>query len=88
MAVHAALLSDSNTRPSVGYLTSARAVELNVVQLDTVQGDLDIVVRRLSATDTSVLYEFAVSAGEELVARGRATVVLDAGFLQCHGAFV
>lgn len=81
MAVHAALLSDSNARPAVGYLTSARAVELHVERLDDVRHDLDILVERLSATDTSVLYDFSVSAGEQLLAHGRATVVFDAGEL-------
>jgi predicted hotdog family 3-hydroxylacyl-ACP dehydratase len=82
MAVHAALLNGSNSRPAVGYLTSARAVEMHVEQLDDMQDDLDIVVERLSATDTSVLYDFSVSAGEQLLARGRATVVLDAAALE------
>jgi predicted hotdog family 3-hydroxylacyl-ACP dehydratase len=65
-------------RPTAGYLTSARAVQLHVARLDDIDADLDIEVERLSDAQTSVLYRFSVSAGGKLLATGRAAVVLDA----------
>lgn len=93
MAVHAALLfeaaksgaanavdkqSDANARPASGLLTSARAVELHVARLDDVIDDLLIEARRLSGDAVSVLYSFTISAAHNLLASGRAAVVLDA----------
>ncbi|HSB95255.1 MAG TPA: hypothetical protein VLC91_02335 [Spongiibacteraceae bacterium] len=88
MAVHSALLLENiedekiaahtATRPAAGYLTSARAVQLQVARLDDITADLDIEVERLSGADSSVLYGFTVSAAGKLLASGRAAVVLDA----------
>jgi len=66
------------TRPAAGYLTSARAVQLQIARLDDIAADLDIDVERLSGADTSVLYGFTVSAAGKLLVSGRAAVVLDA----------
>lgn len=82
MAVHAALLAeaggDAARRPAAGFLASARAVQLAVSRLDDIAADLDIEVERLSGTADSVLYRFAVSAAGQLLASGRAAVMLDA----------
>jgi predicted hotdog family 3-hydroxylacyl-ACP dehydratase len=83
MAVHAALLAETAAdiaqRPAAGFLTSARAVRLAVSRLDDIAADLDIEVERMSGTNDSVLYRFAVSAEGRLLASGRAAVMLDAG---------
>ena len=84
MAVHAALVASVScavngaARPQAGYLTSARAVELRVGRLDDIAADLDIEVERLSGDELSVLYRFSISAEKQLIANGRAAVVLDA----------
>lgn len=81
MAVHAALLAETEDggaqRPAAGFLTSARAVRLAVSRLDDIAADLDIEVERLSGATGSVLYRFAVSAAGQLLASGRAAVMLD-----------
>ncbi len=81
MAVHAALLAEAQggdaQRPAAGFLTSARAVQLNVSRLDDIAADLDIEVERMSGANDSVLYQFAVSAAGQLLASGRAAVMLD-----------
>lgn len=78
MAVHAALVANLSQRPQAGYLTSARAIELCVTRLDDITADLDIEVERLSGDDSSVLYQFNISAEKKLIASGRAAVILDA----------
>ncbi len=79
MAVHGALLADADTRPSKGYLTSVRDVELLTVRLDNVAGDLHILAERLSGDDNMVLYRFTVATQDQQpLLRGRAAVVMDA----------
>lgn len=78
IAVHAALIDNLSARPQAGYLTSARAIELQVARLDDIAADIDIEVERLSGDDRSVLYGFSISAAKQPLATGRAAVVLDA----------
>ena len=63
-------------RPTAGYLTSARSVQLTVARLDDIGADLEIEVERLADAGSSVLYRFTVSADGQLLASGRAAVVL------------
>lgn len=79
MAVHGALLANANTRPSKGYLTSVRDVELLSDRLDTVEGGLHVLAERLSGDDNIVLYRFTLTTQDQLpLLRGRAAVVMDA----------
>ncbi len=78
MAAHGALLAATDAPPCAGYLTSVRSVDLQVARLDDIAADLNIEAERLSGDDNTILYGFSVSAGERLLLRGRATVVLDA----------
>lgn len=78
MAVHGALLADSQGAPRQGFLASARSVELQVDRLDDVAGDLEIVAERLSGDTNNVLYGFTVSGDGRLLLSGRAAVILDA----------
>lgn len=78
MAVHGALLADSDGAPRQGFLASARSVELHAARLDDVAGDLDIVAERISGDGNNVLYGFSVSGDGRLLLAGRAAVILDA----------
>jgi predicted hotdog family 3-hydroxylacyl-ACP dehydratase len=82
MAVHGALLASapSQQRPTrlvAGMLASARALELRVADLEAVQVDLSIHAVRQHGDLRGALYDFRVHAGEQLLARGRASVLLE-----------
>ncbi|HEY3809672.1 MAG TPA: hypothetical protein VGL50_07030 [Steroidobacteraceae bacterium] len=82
MAVHGALLASSpsqqrQARPVAGMLASARALELTVADLDSVQADLSIQAVRQHGDVRGALYEFRVHAGKQLLASGRASVLLE-----------
>ena len=71
-AAHGALVSQG---PSArGFLASVRSVEFHVPRLDIVEGELDIEVEELGASDAGVLYRFAVSSGGRALLDGRLTV--------------
>ena len=78
MAVHGALLAGRHERPQAGMLTGMRNVVLAVARLDRLTDDLRCNASRLSGDSGMILYRFEVSAGAQLVASGRATVILDA----------
>jgi predicted hotdog family 3-hydroxylacyl-ACP dehydratase len=68
-----------NDGPKMGYLASVRDVSCAIPFLHELISPLRIEATRLMGEETRVLYEFNVSAGEQLCAQGRAAVVLDAG---------
>ena len=77
MAIHGALLAAEGLPPAKGYLTSVRSVDLRAPRLDTVLADLQIIVERLSGDENNILYQFSVTAAEQRLLSGRASVVLD-----------
>lgn len=85
MAVHGALIAENAASttlgdgPKMGYLASVRDVACAIPFLHELAPPLHIEATRLMGEETRVLYEFKVSAGEQLCAQGRAAVVLDAG---------
>lgn len=85
MAVHGALIAENAASitlgdgPKMGYLASVRDVTCAMPRLHELGSPLRIEATRLVGEETRVLYEFKVSAGEQLCAQGRAAVVLDAG---------
>lgn len=88
MAVHGALMAesradnlDADAVPRAGYLASIRGVTLHVVRLDTVAAPLLVSAERITGDDNTVLYSFAVKAGDTPLLSGRAVVVLDASAL-------
>lgn len=88
MAVHGALVAesraggvDADSVPRAGYLASIRSVTLSVDRLDTLAAPLLISAERLTGDDNTVLYSFAVTAGDTRLLSGRAVVVLDAAAL-------
>ncbi|MFD0912679.1 3-hydroxylacyl-ACP dehydratase [Methylophilus luteus] len=82
MAVHGALTAPRNQpAPKVGYLVSVRGVNMHVARLDDIAADLLIEATCIMANENNMLYEFKVSANENILLQGRAAVVLDANAL-------
>jgi predicted hotdog family 3-hydroxylacyl-ACP dehydratase len=75
MAVHGSLSSDG--QPRAGRLASTRGVQCHVRWLDQIEGDLDIVARKISGDDAGMVYDFEISAGSQLLISGRASVALN-----------
>jgi predicted hotdog family 3-hydroxylacyl-ACP dehydratase len=93
MAVHGALIHGAGdpaqgsshppsgeppAKPRVGYLASVRKVAVHTARLDAWPAPLNIEATRVSGDASLVLYDFAVSAGQQRLVSGRAAVVLDA----------
>ena len=79
MALHGSLMAAPGTRPSAGFLATARNVNLHVSRLDDVPGLLLVTVRRLAGAAATALYHFELhDEGGRLLVDGRATVVLNA----------
>ena len=78
MAVHGALLAQSDAAPTQGYLTSVRGLSLHVDRLDDQTGPLRVTAERLSGDARLILYQFSLHRSERCLIEGRASVVLDA----------
>jgi predicted hotdog family 3-hydroxylacyl-ACP dehydratase len=79
MAVHGALLAPVDSiRPKMGYLVSVRGVSMAVNRLDDIAEDLLINARCIMASESNMLYQFSITAGDRLLLEGRAAVVLNA----------
>jgi predicted hotdog family 3-hydroxylacyl-ACP dehydratase len=78
MAAHGAAIAGRDAAPAVGLLTAIRSVRFGVDRLDTLNEPLRCEATRMSGDARNILYAFNVSAGSQVVARGRATVMLDA----------
>jgi len=59
-----------------GMLASVRAVDLHADRLDDIAGDLIVRAARIGGDETALLYDFSVSSAQQLLAAGRATIVL------------
>jgi predicted hotdog family 3-hydroxylacyl-ACP dehydratase len=78
MALHGALIGqEAGTAASPGFLASARGVQLHVLRLDELPGELRIEATRQSGDARQILYAFHVSHAGQPVAEGRAAVVLN-----------
>lgn len=92
MAVHGHLVGESrdnpegNAPPRGGYLAGMRGVKLHVDRLDTIDAPLSVHAQRITGDGNTVLYSFAVHAGERPLLTGRAMVVLDAAGLSAAPA--
>ena len=79
MAVHGALVArDSGGAARPGLLVALRAVDLHVERIDNLPGPLRIDARREHADANAWLYRFEIRHAGQLLAEGRATVMLDA----------
>jgi predicted hotdog family 3-hydroxylacyl-ACP dehydratase len=85
MAVHGALLQPGcGVSAGFGLLTSAREVELLVTRLDDLPSELRISAQRLHSDSQGALYSFALHAGNELLVRGRASLLLNPAHLSAR----
>ena len=82
MAVHGALLAPKDSSIArAGFLVSVRGTQLHVLRLDDIAVDLTIDATCISRGENNILYQFKVSADNQLLLEGRAAVVLDANLL-------
>jgi predicted hotdog family 3-hydroxylacyl-ACP dehydratase len=80
MAVHGAIMAHmAGIQPRAGLLTSVRNLVLRVSRLDDLDADLIASAERLAGDEGSTLYEFTVSAGDDELLTGRASIVFGAG---------
>ena len=81
MAVHGGLLARAKgDRAKPGLLVALRAVELHVARIDDLPGDLVCTADMLTDGDSSWQYEFRITHDGQLLAQGRAAVVLQPTF--------
>jgi predicted hotdog family 3-hydroxylacyl-ACP dehydratase len=64
--------------PAAGFLASVRGVQIQVLRLDDVPGDLICHALRVAGDRGTALYEFELRSDAARLLSGRATVVLDA----------
>jgi predicted hotdog family 3-hydroxylacyl-ACP dehydratase len=77
MAVHGALRTRAaSERPAPGMLVSLRSVTLGCDYIDQLPGPLTVEARCLQATATSMQYSFRITHEGDLLASGRAAVML------------
>jgi predicted hotdog family 3-hydroxylacyl-ACP dehydratase len=81
MAIHGSLRSraandSTTTTPRGGRLASVRGVEVFVARLDDVKGDLTIHATQIMGDQNNMMYEFSVSAENQVLVQGKATVIL------------
>ena len=75
MAVHGNLMSKSGTA-TPGRLASTRGVRCRVRWLHLVEDDLTIIARKIMGDDAGMVYDFEISADEEVLVTGRASIAL------------
>ena len=77
MGIHVGLLNpDPLTVGSIGYVGGVRELVVAVERLDTLTDDLLIEATRLLEGADSVMYWFKLTAGDQLVMQGRASLFL------------
>jgi predicted exporter len=77
MAVHGALRAQASARPPApGMLVSLRSVQFSRDYVDDLPGALRVEAACLQASESSLQYSFRVLHAEEVLAEGRAAVVL------------
>lgn len=77
MAVHGGLRARSSGQPAQpGMLVSLRDVQLHIARLDDLSGDLVATAQVLVEAPGSQQYVFHIHHGQQLIASGRAAVML------------
>jgi len=82
MAVHGALIASRiaaspKSAPVGGYLASVRNVTLFANRLDDIETDLVATAELVTGDERTVLYDFSVSANNQVLVTGRATIVFN-----------
>ena len=79
MAVHGGLLAQApGAVPRAGMLVALRDVVLHVARIDDLPEALECEAQQLAASEASQLYAFRILHQQQLLAEGRATVMLGA----------
>ena len=77
MAAHGGLLArDAGEAPKPGMLVALRAIDLHVARIDDLAGELEGEAEQLAAGEGSQQYAFRIVHAGELLAEGRAAVIL------------
>jgi predicted hotdog family 3-hydroxylacyl-ACP dehydratase len=77
MAIHGGLLAQRDGRVAApGLLVSLREVKLHVARIDDLPGKLDIYAEKLLDGEASWQYAFRIEHVKELLAEGRAAVMM------------
>jgi predicted hotdog family 3-hydroxylacyl-ACP dehydratase len=77
MAIHGGLLAQRNGRVAApGFLVSLRAIELHVARIDDLPHDLHVFATQLHGDSTGWQYEFNIEHDGQLLAAGRAAVMM------------
>jgi predicted hotdog family 3-hydroxylacyl-ACP dehydratase len=78
MAVHGGLIAQAAGKTAnPGLLVSLRDVKLNRDSVDELPGELTVRAERLMESPGSWQYRFVIHHGDELLAEGRAAVMMD-----------
>jgi predicted hotdog family 3-hydroxylacyl-ACP dehydratase len=78
MALHGAMIGqEAGTPATPGFLASARGVQLHVLRLDELPGELRIEAVRQAGDARQILYSFSLKHQGRDIAEGRAAVVLN-----------
>jgi predicted hotdog family 3-hydroxylacyl-ACP dehydratase len=78
MAVHGGLRGTvTGVKPKPGMLVSLRSVQFGRDYVEDLPGDLRVEAECLQADAASLQYRFRITHGEEVIAEGRAAVVLN-----------
>jgi predicted hotdog family 3-hydroxylacyl-ACP dehydratase len=78
IAIHAALLApDLPVAGRTGYLAAVRRVVLNRAWLDDIGEDLIASADRIGGDESSLLYDFQLSAGSRSLIGGRAALIIN-----------
>lgn len=77
VAAHAALVGRSTGgKTTIGFLTAIRDVAISVAHLDNIEEPLTIRADVVLQQGTGFIYGFQVTAGEQLIATGRLSVIV------------
>ena len=76
-AIHGGLRAKAaGTSAPQAYLAAIRDAQLNVDHLDHIELPLIVRARRLFGESVNTIYECQISAGDEVLASGRVTIIL------------
>lgn len=76
MAVHGGLHDrEQGLQMTEGYLAALRDVNINIIELDTLQAELKTEANKILSQGGNMIYSFTVSSADATLVSGRATVV-------------
>ena len=77
MAVHGGLLAKREGKEMAqGFLVAARNIEISIEWLDKIDGPLLITANKIMHDDKHSIYEFVISANDQVLVNGRTTVMM------------